>query len=164
VISAEDYPFRLTVSDELGNTAIREGVIPVDILVIRDGDRLKVQISSITFAPNSPQLIIDPEDERGAKNRAILLRLAEVFDKYASYSIRIEGHAVNLSGTEREEREELQPLSLSRAQAVKDAMVELGISERRISVLGRGGTEPLVPHDDLDNRWKNRRVEFILIR
>ena len=164
VISAEDYPYRLTVSDELGNTTTREGVIPVDILVIRDGDRLKVQISSITFEPNSPELIIDPTDERGAKNRAILLRLAQIFEKYSSYSIRIEGHAVNVTGTEREEREELQPLSLARAQAVKDAMVELGISERRVSVMGRGGTEPIVPHTDLDNRWKNRRVEFILIR
>ena len=164
VISAEDYPFRLTVSDELGNTTIREGVVPVDILVIREGDRLKVQISSITFAPNSPQLIIDPEDERGAKNRAILLRLAEIFEKYASYSIRIEGHAVNVSGTESEERDELAPLSLSRAQSVKDAMVELGISERRVSVVGLGGTEPIVPHADVDNRWKNRRVEFVLIR
>lgn len=164
VISAEDYPYRFTVSDELGNLRTTEGVIPVDILVIRDGDRLKVQISNITFAPNSPELIIDETDERGARNRAILLRLAEIFDKYSSYSIRIEGHAVNLTGTEREEREELQPLSTSRAQSVKDAMVELGISERRISVIGRGGTEPLVPHDDLDNRWKNRRVEFVLIR
>jgi outer membrane protein OmpA-like peptidoglycan-associated protein len=164
VISAEDYPYRLTVSDELGNTTVEEGEIPVDILVIRDGDRLKVQISSITFAPNSPQLIIDPQDERGAKNRAILLRLAEIFNKYSSYSIRIEGHAVNLTGTEREETEELQPLSLARAQSVKDAMVELGISERRVSVLGRGGTEPLVAHDDLEERWKNRRVEFVLIR
>lgn len=164
VISAEDYPYRFTISDELGNVTVTEGIIPVDILVVRDGDRLKVQISNITFAPNSPQLVLDPDDERGAKNRAILDRLAQVFDKYSSYNIRIEGHAVNVTGTEREEREELQPLSLARAETVRDAMVEAGIAERRISVLGRGGTEPIVPHTDLDNRWKNRRVEFILIR
>ena len=164
VISAEDYPYRFTVTDVLGNTAVAEGIIPVDILVIRDGDRLRVQISNITFAPNSPELVLDPNDERGAKNLAILKRLAEVFAKYGSYSIRIEGHAVNVTGTEREERDELQPLSLSRATSVRAAMVAEGIAERRISVLGRGGTEPLVPHTDLDNRWKNRRVEFILIR
>ncbi|MFW6313174.1 MAG: FlgD immunoglobulin-like domain containing protein [Spirochaetota bacterium] len=164
VISAEDYPYRFTVSDELGNITTTEGVIPVDILVVRDGDRLKVQIANITFEPNSPDLVLDPADERGAKNRAILARLAEVFDKYGTYNIRIEGHAVNVTGTEREEREELQPLSLSRAETVRDAMVEAGIAPRRVSVLGRGGTEPIVPHTDLDNRWKNRRVEFILIR
>lgn len=164
VISAEDYPYVFTVADELGNVTVQEGVIPVDILVIRDGDRLKVQISNITFEPNSPQLVIDSADERGAKNLAILLRLAEVFEKYSNYSIRIEGHAVNVTGTDREEREELQPLSLQRAQTVKDAMVNLGIAERRVTVVGLGGTEPIVPHSDLDNRWKNRRVEFVLIK
>ncbi len=164
VMSAEDYPYRFTVRDVLGNTAVVEGVIPVDILVIRDGDRLRVQIANITFAPDSPELVIDPDDERGARNLAILKRLAEIFNRYGTYSIRIEGHAVNVTGTEREETQELQPLSLARAEAVKAAMVEYGIAERRISTLGRGGTEPLVPHTDLDERWKNRRVEFILIR
>jgi flagellar motor protein MotB len=28
--------------------------------------------------------------------------------------------------------------------------------------VGVGGKDPLVPHSDLENRWKNRRVEFIL--
>ncbi len=164
VISAEDYPYVLTVTDVLGKTSIVEGVIPIDILVIRDGDRLRVQIANITFAPNSPELIIEPIDERGARNLAIMNRLAEIFTRYSMYSIQIEGHAVNLSGTEREEREELQPLSLARAESVKEAMVERGIASRRITAVGRGGTEPIVPHTDLDERWKNRRVEFILIR
>ena len=164
VMSAEDYPYRFTVSDVLGNTTIVEGIIPVDILVIRDGDRLRVQIANITFAPDSPELVVDPDSERGARNLAILKRLAEIFDRYGTYSIRIEGHAVNVTGTDREEREELQPLSLARADAVKAALIEYGIAERRISTLGRGGTEPIVPHTDLEERWKNRRVEFILIR
>ncbi len=164
VISAEDYPYEFSISDAVGNVTRTRGVIPVDILVIRDGDRLKVQISNITFEPNSPELILDPTDERGAKNRAILQRLVEVFTKYDDYNIRVEGHAVNVTGTEREEREELQPLSESRAQSVRDALVEEGLSPRRLSVLGRGGTEPIVPHTNLEERWKNRRVEFILIR
>ncbi|MFN2312757.1 MAG: OmpA family protein, partial [Spirochaetia bacterium] len=164
VISAEDYPYVLTVTDVLGKTTVVEGEIPIDILVIRDGDRLRVQIANITFAPNSPELIIEPVDERGARNLAIMNRLAEIFTRYSMYSIQIEGHAVNLSETEREEREELQPLSLARAESVKEAMVQRGIASRRITAVGRGGTEPIVPHSDLDERWKNRRVEFILIR
>ncbi|MGM0673119.1 MAG: FlgD immunoglobulin-like domain containing protein [Spirochaetota bacterium] len=164
VISAEDYPYELEVTDVVGNTTVTEGEIPVDVLVVRDGDRLRVQISSITFAPNSPELITDSNTERGAKNAAVLTRLVEVFTKYDDYRIRIEGHAVNLTQTEREEEEELQPLSEARAESVKDALVQRGLSEDRISTLGRGGTEPLVPHTDEENRWKNRRVEFILIR
>ena len=164
VISAEDYPYRLEVVDVLGNRSVTEGVIPVDILVIRDGDRLRVQIASITFAPNSPELITDPADPQGAKNDAILERLVEIFTRYSTYSIRVEGHAVNITGTEREEVAELQPLSQARAESVRSALVDRGLAARRISTLGRGGTEPVVPHTDLEERWKNRRVEFILIR
>lgn len=164
VISAEDYPYELTITDALGNTSTTEGLIPVDILVVRDDGRLKVRISNINFQPNSPQLELDPDTELGRKNLEIIRRLVEVFDKYDTYEIRIEGHAVNITGTEREEEEELQPLSLARAQRVKDSLVEMGMDPDRISVLGRGGTDPVVPHTDLENRWKNRRVEFILIR
>ena len=164
VISAEDYPYEFTIVDELGNATTTSGFIPIDILVIRDGDRLKVQIANITFSPNSPELVLDPETEQGAKNLSIIRRLGEIFDRYATYSIRVEGHAVNLTGTDREEREELQPLSLARAETVRQALVDQGIAGRRISTLGRGGTEPIVPHTDEENRWKNRRVEFILIR
>ncbi|MFP4378035.1 MAG: FlgD immunoglobulin-like domain containing protein, partial [Spirochaetales bacterium] len=164
VISAEDYPYEFVIGDELGNVTQTRGFIPVDILVIRDGDRLRVQIANINFAPNSPSLVLDPESELGARNIAIIRRLGEVFDKYSTYNIRIEGHAVNVTGTDQEEREQLQPLSLQRADTVRQALIEQGISGRRITTLGRGGTEPVVPHTDLENRWKNRRVEFILIR
>jgi outer membrane protein OmpA-like peptidoglycan-associated protein len=164
VLSAEDYPYELTVTDALGNTETVTGEIPVDILVVREDGQLKVRIADITFAPNSSDLIVDPNTERGAKNRAILDRLAEVFAKYERYDIRIEGHAVNVTGTQREEEEELKPLSRNRAQSVKEALVERGLDQDRMSVVGRGGTDPIVPHTDLDNRWKNRRVEFILVR
>jgi len=164
VISAEDYPYRFVIGDELGNVTREQGFIPVDILVIRDGDRLRVQIANINFAPNSPALVLDPQNELGARNIAIIQRLGEVFEKYSTYNIRIEGHAVNVTGTEQEEREQLQPLSLQRAETVRQALVDQGIAGRRITTLGRGGTEPVVPHTDLENRWKNRRVEFILIR
>jgi outer membrane protein OmpA-like peptidoglycan-associated protein len=64
----------------------------------------------------------------------------------------------------REEKEELAPLSLSRAEAVKNALVALGLKAERISVAGLGGTAPIVPFGDEENRWKNRRVEFILLK
>ena len=164
VISAEDYPYRFTAVDSTGNRSTVEGEIPIDILVVRDGDLLKVQISNINFAPNSPALELDPDTEEGRKNLAVLDRLVEVFDKYRSYSIRVEGHAVNISGTEREQREELLPLSTSRAETVRQALIDRGMDPDRISIVGRGGSDPIVPHTDLENRWKNRRVEFILIR
>ncbi|MFQ3620540.1 MAG: FlgD immunoglobulin-like domain containing protein [Spirochaetales bacterium] len=163
VISAEDYKYVYQARDIYGNTNQTRGIIPVDILVIRDGDRLRIQISSITFAPNSPLLILD-ESEQGRKNAAVLNRLVEVLTKYSMYQVRIEGHANNISGTLKEEIEELQPLSLARAESVRQALVQRGLSARRFEVEGKGGTEMLFPSSDRENSWKNRRVEFILIR
>ena len=54
VESAEEYPYLLRVTDILGNTAEKRGEISVDVLVIRDGDRLKILINNITFQSNSP--------------------------------------------------------------------------------------------------------------
>jgi len=163
VISAEDYKYVYRAVDVYGNARDTRGIIPVDILVIRDGDRLKIKISSITFAPNSPEVILD-QSEQGRKNAAVLDRLVEVLTKYSAYQIRIEGHANNITGTLREEIEELQPLSLARAEAVRRILIQRGLGARRIDVEGKGGKEMLFPSSDLENSWKNRRVEFILIR
>ncbi|AEJ61379.1 OmpA/MotB domain protein [Spirochaeta thermophila DSM 6578] len=163
VSSAEDYPLIFTATDRVGNTARFETKVSVDVLVIREGDKLKIKISSIHFPPNKADLILD-ESEEGRKNRAIIERLVQIFTKYRRYKIRIEGHAVNLSGTEREEREELVPLSLARAEAVKQALVAMGLDPGRITTAGMGGRFPIVPHTDEKNRWKNRRVEFILLK
>ncbi len=167
VQSAEDYPFEIRVTDYLGHSTVERGSIPVDILVIREGGRLKVRISNITFKPYMAELVT--EGEQGAKNQDVLERLSQVLKKYGSYRILIEGHAVseyydNAARAAREEKEELQPLSLARATAVRGTLAGLGIQNSRMDVDGKGGTEPIVPHSDLDNRWKNRRVEFILIK
>jgi len=163
VEAAQEYSYIVQVRDVLGNMATKTGSLSTDVFVIKDGDRLKIRISSIVFPPNSSNLF-GMDNETNQRNRAILDRLAEVLKKYGSYRIRIEGHGVNLSGTEREERTELEALSLDRARAVMAALVERGIEKNRLEAKGLGGREPLVPHTDEANRWKNRRVEFILMR
>ena len=168
VQAAEDYRIVTRLTDAMGNVGERTSVLPVDILVIREGDALKIRISSIQFAPNSPEFL-GFDEEKSERNLKTLTRLAEILKKYSSYQIRIEGHAVsvyweNEARAKIEEEEELQPLSQARADAVKDALVDLGIPAMRMNTVGMGGTQPIVPHGDIENRWKSRRVEFILIR
>ena len=165
VESAEDYPYVLTVTDALGQTSVKEGEIAVDVLVIREGDRLKIQINNITFQPNSPQLTATGPE--GEKNRQVLDRLAEIMKKYGSYRIVVEGHAVSLNWADpaaaaREQRDILIPLSQSRAQTVVDELRARGIGANRMTAQGIGGEKPIVPHGDLEERWRNRRVEFYL--
>jgi outer membrane protein OmpA-like peptidoglycan-associated protein len=66
-----------------------------------------------------------------------------------------------VSGTKAEEAE-LAVLSLARAASVRGMLVKLGLAPSRITTAGKGGTEPVVPHADKLNNWKNRRVEFVL--
>lgn len=167
VQSASDYTAIFSARDTLGNTASVKKPLLVDVLVIKDGDRLRIIIPSITFAPNSPDFLNDVEPEKASKNVAVLKRLSEIFTKYQRYKIGIEGHAVMINWADpakgkKEQEAELLPLSQQRADAVRDYLVKQGIAESRVRTEGMGGARPVVPFSDLDNRWKNRRVEFWL--
>jgi flagellar hook assembly protein FlgD/outer membrane protein OmpA-like peptidoglycan-associated protein len=166
VISAEDYPFRFTIHDDLGNTSVVSGKIPVDVLVIRDGDKLKIQIASIVFEPNTA-VYSERDEETSAKNIFVLDRIAEILNKYRNYRITIEGHAnpVYYNDPVRgptEEKEELNPLSEKRAKTVRQSLIERGIHPARMNVIGLGGTRTIADPGDRSVNWKNRRVEFVL--
>ena len=169
VQSASDYTVIFSVTDALGNKSTVQKTLAIDVLVIKDGDRLKISIPSITFAPNKPDFLQGIEQERIDKNVAVLKRLAEIFTKYQRYRIGIEGHAVMINWADaakgqKEQETELVPLSKARSDAVKSYLVKLGIADARISTDGIGGARPIVPFSDADNRWKDRRVEFWLDR
>lgn len=54
------------------------------------------------------------------------------------------------------------PLSLQRAQSVKETLLAAGIKATSIVVIGRGEREPLVPTRDDVSALRNRRVEINL--
>lgn len=175
VQSATDYPYVFSVNDELGMSSEVKGVIPVDVLVIRVGDVLKMQVPSIIFrSDNADFKGKDVEPENGLEqsvidnNHRVIKRIAEILNKFKDYTVSIEGHANNVTGTEAEETSTengnipLVPLSEARADTVKQMLVEYGVDESRLSTVGMGGRQPVVPREDRDNWWKNRRVEFIL--
>jgi outer membrane protein OmpA-like peptidoglycan-associated protein len=163
VQSASDYPFIFTVTDVKGNSSSLEGTIATDILVIRDGDRLKVQVPSIVFAAEKGNFEGLDEDAL-AGNERILRRIAEVLNKFSAYKVTVEGHANAVLRTAREENRELKPLSELRAKAVLEELVRYGVDRERLNAVGMGGTQRIVPYEDRDGWWKNRRVEFILIK
>jgi outer membrane protein OmpA-like peptidoglycan-associated protein len=163
VQAATDYSYTFRAADTLGNASAIDGVISIDVLVIRDGDMLKIQVPSITFRANAADFNGLPQD-RSDTNTRVLRRIAEILNKFRDYRITVEGHANPVLGTAVEETNELQPLSLARAQAVVEQLVNYGVNRSRLSSLGRGGTRTVVSPRDQDNSWKNRRVEFILIK
>lgn len=168
VQSAMDYPWVFTATDSLGMSTTLTGVIPVDILVIRDGDVLKMAVPSIIFRSNSADFKTAKEapgskvtKEQADNNQLVLKRVAEILKKFPDYTVTIVGHANNTTGKANEETI-LVPLSASRSEFVKERLVANGITASRLSTEGKGGKEPVAAFDDKSNWWKNRRVEFIL--
>ena len=53
-------------------------------------------------------------------------------------------------------------LSLRRAQAVRNLIVQMGFDPKLVQAVGRGEREPLVPTDDEVAEPKNRRVEIVV--
>lgn len=176
VQSATDYPYTFTVSDNLGMTSTVTGKISVDVLVIRDGDVLKMAVPSIIFRSDNADFKTTDDVKGGlapdqaANNEVVLKRIAEILNKFKEYKVTIVGHANRLTDNEAEETTDnpriwgpaLQPLSQKRAEFVKDYLVKKGVNATRLAAEGRGGSELVVDYKDKDNNWKNRRVEFIL--
>jgi len=169
VQSASDYPFVFTASDIHRNTATIESLIEVDVVVIREGATLRIQIPSIVFKSNSDHW--DGLDNDIVEfNMWILTRVAQILNKYGDYKVWIEGHANHTVSPGdrahylREQTLELQPLSEARAKRILDELVLLGIDPARLSSYGLGGAQPVARWEDPDYWWKNRRVEFILLK
>jgi len=175
VQSAIDYPFEFTVNDTLGMSSTAKGKISVDVLVIKIGDVLKMQVPSIIFRADNADFKSKAEVSNGLEQSVIdndervLKRISEILSKFKDYDVTIQGHANNVSGTEMEETTDttqygkaLVPLSEARAAFVKQMLVSYGIDANRLDTQGMGGREPVAARSDKDNWWKNRRVEFIL--
>ncbi len=163
VQAATDYPVQLVAVDALGNSSSVAGTVGVDVLVIREGDLLKIKVPSIIFRENGADFN-NLAQEKLDNNIRVLKRIAEILNKFRDYKVKVEGHANPVTRTVKEQTEELQPLSEARAKAIVDKLVEFGVDKNRLSYVGMGGSRPVVPYEDRDNWWKNRRVEFILIK
>jgi outer membrane protein OmpA-like peptidoglycan-associated protein len=54
------------------------------------------------------------------------------------------------------------PLSIERAQSVRDYLAARGVSPQRVEVAGRGSREPVADNGTDAGRARNRRVEIFL--
>ena len=167
VQSASDYPFIMTVKNTGGMSATYNGKIETDVLVIRDGNKLRVQVPSIVFGSYSGGFN-GLDNNTLSSNDAILRRIAQTLNKFDTYKVIVEGHANATAATEAarrtENQRELLPLSAQRARYVMDYLIRLGVDSRRLSSVGVGSERPIAPYTDRNNWWKNRRVEFILVK
>lgn len=105
----------------------------------------------IQFAYNSADLL--PE------SNPALDTIAARMKRNPRLEIKIEGHA-SAEGTP--ERNQL--LSEQRAQAVRQALIERGIAEQRLTSQGYGSTMPIDSNESEEGRKLNRRVAIVVTR
>ena len=173
VQSATAYQFVLYVNDIYGNHSSYEGTIEVDVIVRKDGNKLRIVVPAITFQSNESNFSVvqgNLSEAEVSLNRRVLRLIANALGKYPDYKITIEGHAnpttAPNTAARRNEVVILKSLSEQRARAVGVYLSENHeIAASRFNYIGAGADHVVVAfNEDDDEKWKNRRVEFILVR
>jgi outer membrane protein OmpA-like peptidoglycan-associated protein len=89
--------------------------------------------------------------------RPILDRFATTLNQNPVTTVTIIGHT-DSTGTDAINN----PLSVNRAAATRDYLVDRGVATNRIAIDGRGSREPIADNNTVDGRAKNRRVEIFV--
>ncbi len=118
-----------------------------DLLDLSKGK--KIVLHGITFEINKAK--INP------LSATILEKVRESLAANPDVTVTIIGHTDNVGNEEYN-----RSLSLERAQAVKDWLVENNISASRMKVIGKGETEPAATNKTKEGRAENRRIEFMV--
>lgn len=115
-------------------------------------------------ADNQLKLEVPSDISFATGSAAIEPRLRPVLDAFANglasqpqMIVRVVGHTDSTGSDAIND-----PLSLRRAESVRNYLSDRGVSAGRIEVAGRGSREPVATNDTPEGRAKNRRVEIFL--
>lgn len=131
-------------------TLITKQQVQLKELNAKKTDRgLVMTLGDVLFSTNKAQL-----EAGGMRN---MRQLADFLKQYPHHKVLVEGYTDNVGGNDLN-----QSLSDRRANAVRTALIDKGISSDRISTRGYGEAFPVAGNDTGANRQLNRRVEIIL--
>jgi outer membrane protein OmpA-like peptidoglycan-associated protein len=120
------------------------------ILATRDSARgLIANMSDVLFKSGSFELL------PGARER--LAKVSGIVLAYPTLKLQVEGHTDSIGSDDYN-----QQLSEARAEAVRDYLIQQGISAGQITAKGMGKTQPIASNDTPEGRQQNRRVELVL--
>jgi len=102
-----------------------------------------------------------PPDEYKVTQNVLdkVTNFAEFLKKNKGYQVIIYGYTDS-----RGEAKDNQILSQKRADSVKEALIQLGISEPRLTAIGMGEKNPIADNTFKAGRQKNRRIEIELLK
>jgi len=115
------------------------------IIILEKGK--KVVLTGVNFETNKATIRDESETTLMSAYKAMIAN--------PKVQIEISGHTDNIGS-----QESNQVLSLKRAQAVRNWLVEKGITSNRMKAVGKGQNEPISSNDTDAGRAENRRIEF----
>lgn len=96
------------------------------------------------------------KDSITPESKPIIDQMVKMLKDHSKLEVIIEGHTDDTG-----DKEGNQILSEMRAAAVKDALIEYGIDQKRLEAVGCGRTKPIADNHTDEGRAKNRRVEIV---
>ena len=93
------------------------------------------------------------------KSIPLLENLYDIVDRCPGFRLEIAGHTDSIGSDQQN-----QAISERRAASVRTWLMERGIPVERMSAVGYGESRPIVSNDTPENRARNRRIEFTVIR
>ncbi len=123
----------------------------LEYMEYRQTDRgVVVTLGDVLFAVGETELLPSAEQT--------LNDVIELLESEPDKAIRIEGHTDSTGPAALNLR-----LSEERANAVRDALIELGINPSRLNAVGMGEDFPIATNQTEEGRARNRRVDVIVL-
>jgi outer membrane protein OmpA-like peptidoglycan-associated protein len=94
-----------------------------------------------------------------AESTSVMVDIIQILNEYPNAKFTVEGHTDSVGGASTN-----QKLSESRANAVRDFLIDKGIGADRLSAIGYGEDKPIATNNTRAGRKQNRRVEINLIK
>lgn len=136
---------------DLASAAADSLRLQLDSITSRRDERGEVMtLSGDVFAPGQARL--------RAEARANLARVVAFVQGSPGLMVRIEGHTDSRGSSNLN-----QALSQRRADAVREALIEDGVSSERLSAVGMGEDQPIADNTSEQGRARNRRVDVVLV-
>jgi len=135
-------------------------------LAVQQADTLRRQLENLQLRQTESGVVVTLGDvlfESGETQlrkdaMASLVEVVDLLQSEPDKKIRIEGHTDSTGDAETNLK-----ISQKRADAVRDALVSLGVAAARITSKGMGEDFPIASNDTEEGRRQNRRVDVILL-
>ncbi len=161
------FSFKIPLNDTANYIAQIHGYLPYEGKLYYEGeDRLDENIV-VSLTPIETGMTMVIENVYFANGKSTLKitsypslnKVLDFLNEYPAISIEVSGHTDNVGSASSNLK-----LSERRAKSVGNYFIKNGIAQERIKTKGFGFSKPIGPNDTKENRAKNRRVEFVILK